>query len=312
MRLFITDSGDFARDALSTRLEAEHSVTNEQRPSQEAVPWSDPDRIARDLEGHDCVIHFSRPIPTRSTPSEEKWRLVAGTENLLNASLAIGVRRFVLISTADISLHRAERINWNELREPPRERVVGAVTRLTRLAEEITLGFNLRGLQTIALRPAWLWGPNMPDPRSQAEQQEKRGLRLVGNGENYVATTHIDNLTRAASLAVATHEEGVGHAYYVCDNEMLTAEEFFSEVSRALSLPAPEPGPRLRWSYARAMLEELRRGPDLWRVDVIRRGLSTVFDTLSAHKNLGWSPAVSFRKGIAAMSPELRLVTPSP
>lgn len=322
MRLFVTDSGGFARRAVADVLSASHDVQLEPIGAKStARPWSDPNKLAEQVSGCDCVVHFASAIPERLAVAEsekdrstdsEKWRVVAGTENLLNACLASDVARFVLVSTTDISLHRAPRINWGEQREPPREQVVGTSARIARLADEITLGFNLRGIETITLRPAWLWGPGMPDPRSRKERATERGLRLIGSGENYVATTHVDNLSEAVLKAVEANEGGVGRGYYITDDDMIDAHTFFSELLQALGLPPPVAGVGLRAAYARAALEELLRGPDLWRADVIRRGCPTVFDTLAARSKLAWKPVRTFQEGIERLTgrstPALRLV----
>lgn len=306
MRLFITDSGGFAGHAVATRMQRSHEVCEERNLGEQELDhaeptgrrWTDPNLLAKQIKGSACVVHFATAIPQRLSQEEEKWKVIAGTENLLNASLAAGVTRFILVSTADTSLHYAPRINWSEQREPPREQVVGSSARIARLAEEIALSFNLRGLPTVTLRPAWLWGCGMPDPRVPKERAAKLGMELFDSGRNFVGATHIANLCEAISCAAECDEISVGHSYYIADDDMVDAQTFFGAVSAALGLPAPTDGPGLRRAYCRAAVEEWRRGPGVWRADVLRRGASAVFDTLAARRQLGWKPVCSFKDGI--------------
>ena len=208
-----------------------------------------------------------------------------------------GVERIVLISSADASLHRGARVNWNEFRAPAQERVHGHFAKSVRLAEEFTLGFSVRGLETTALRPAMLWGRGMPDPRCQCEQQNKRGIQLIGQGNNYIGTTHIDSLVSSV-LSAAESSQAVGRSYYIADDDMISAKVFYQGLSQKLSLPAPQSGPRFLLAYANAWMEERRQGPGLWRGDIIRRGAPTIFDTLAARRDLDWEPAHTFEEGL--------------
>jgi nucleoside-diphosphate-sugar epimerase len=249
------------------------------------------------------VFVHAAAVPThRADPRALAWVNVAGTENALNGARRARCKRFVLVSCADVTLVNEDRVNWNEDRD-----LMGlpldAHARSKRLAEEIALSASSADIEVVAIRPAWIWGPGDTTqlPELIREANEHGAVRLVGSGENLVATTYIDNLVDAI-IAAAEAPAAKGGIYYVADNEMNDASEVLGGMSAAAGLPPPKPGVAYALAYAMALVRARTGGKGLTPTDVVKRGRSTTFDVQNAVKDLGWEPKVSMKDGLDALA----------
>src|SRR5690606_35547941 len=67
-----------------------------------------------------------------------------------------------------------------------------------RVAEETVLEANGTELATVALRPRLIWGPGDNHLLPRMVERAKAGrLRFVGDGQNKIDTTYIDNAAQA-------------------------------------------------------------------------------------------------------------------
>lgn len=260
----------------------------------------DPDAIADAAHGCEVVFHNAGIASARAHPRALDWVNVAGTENVVNAAREAGARRVVYLSCADVSLHNADRVHWGEGRVVT-VAPIDAHARSKLLAEEVALSKSDKRLEVTALRPAWLWGPgdHTTLPALCAEAASG-GIRLHGSGENLFAALHIDNLVPAL-INAATATKAPGNAYYVADSEVLTAREFFEQLSRACGLTPPRRGVfaiDLAWAWLR---ERIGDDPALVS-DVVRRGRASLFDVQAASRDLNFEPKVSVDEGMRSLA----------
>lgn len=249
--------------------------------------------IARAADGVDVVVQAAGLVSPRSSPRALSWTHVAGTENVVNACRHAGVPRLVMISCADVTLGNLDRVQWDENKQPSGQ-PFGARARSLQLAEEVAL--SAAGLEVVALRPAWVWGPGDTSrlPGLCREGLEG-GIRLVGGGETYLATTYIDHLTAVVESAVAAPAElAAGRAFHVADPVFQHARDFFSALSERLDLPRPRSGPGFAVSWPWSRLGKGALSAD----EVLQRGRSTLFDFNAAIGKLGYEPDVPFETGL--------------
>nr|MBP7683829.1 hypothetical protein [Deltaproteobacteria bacterium] len=123
------------------------------------------------------------------------------------------------------------------------------------------------------------------------------GVRLVGRGENLVATCHVDNLAEAVLLS-AQRAGAAGSLYHVTDDEMTLARDFYAGLCQALGLPAPRTGSGVGFASLKARLGV----GGLSLNEVIHRGRSTSFDVSPAREHLGYAPRVTVDEGLAALA----------
>ncbi|MGF1467820.1 MAG: NAD-dependent epimerase/dehydratase family protein [Sandaracinaceae bacterium] len=268
----------------------------------------DPRAIAAAAEGRDAVVHAAGIVEPRASGRALRWTLIAGTENVLRASAHARVERLVHLSCADVTLHHGDRVHWGEghaLTAIP----FGARARALALAEEVTLAGARPGLRTLALRPAWVWGPE-DRSRLPALLREARqgGIQLIGRGTNLLATAYIDTVVDAAVRALHAPPEAYGQAYHVADGELLEAREFFGALSDALGLPPPRRGPPLGLALAWARLRGGRGPAGLSPDELLLRGRSTQLDVQRAIGQLGWRPEVSLEEGLDRLAGWVRTV----
>lgn len=247
-----------------------------------------PQEIAAAARGVDVIFHAAGLPPQKAPARVLRWLHIAGTENVLRAARHAQVRRVVYLSTSEVSLHAGDRMHWDEGRVLPGDPAsVYARTKL--MAEELALAQSDDTLEITALRPALLWGEGAVDLLAGLIREgASRGLKLYGGGRNLVATTHIDNLMRAAQLA-AIAKSAPSRAYYITDAEFYEAREFFGRLSQTLELPPPREGGLLGVAMLQAKLSELTGDGGARKAHLINRAHSALFDLSQATRDLDYT-----------------------
>ena len=249
---------------------------------------ADPASIAEAASGADVIFHAAGIADVDAPERVLRWVHVAGTENVLRAARFAKVRRVVHISCADVSLTHEDRMHWDEKRLLP-TLPVGQHARTKLMAEELALAQSDDTLEVVALRPALLWGPDDIDGVSRLVRNVRSGLfTLYGGGRNIVATTHIDNLVKAALLAAGA-PEAAARPYYITDGEFLEAREFYTRLFSALGLAPLMLQGSLTYALAKARLRDLiQQNQGATRAVVLQTGKSALFDVSRATFDLGY------------------------
>ncbi len=305
MRCLITGATGFIGGSILRGLEAAgHEVVAYVRESSDSRSIVDvervvgdlanPNRIATAARGCDVIIHaagVSDPAADRETLG---WTHVAGTENAINAARHAGCARMIQISCAEVTLHPGHRAFWGEDEAPVRP--YGALAASKLQAEDLVRVSGSSDFRTIVLRPALVWGPGATHLASLKSEAAAGGVRLVGGGKRMFATTHIDNLVRAAVLAVDA-DVPTGSVYYVVDGELSLSREFYSELCDAFGWEKPRNAGPFRWAM---MLCRARLLP-LHPTDIVKRAHTSAFDTTRASGELGYEPTVTREEGMIAL-----------
>lgn len=264
----------------------------------------DPTSIAEAAAGADLVVNAAGIVSPRAAPRALRWTHVAGAENVVNACRHAEVRRLVHVSCTDSTLANVDRVHWDEARPLPGE-PFGERARTLQLAEALVESASGPDLEVTILRGAWVWGPG---DRSRlpglCREGLSGGIRLIGDGRTYLATTYIGHLVDAV-FAAATRDGVSGRTYHVVDPTFLYARDFFGAMSEALGLPPPRSGPPFSLAWPMARLRG--KGPGgLSPEEVLQRGRSTLFDFNAAIGKLGYDPQVSLESGLRAVSEWVR------
>ncbi|HET9085863.1 MAG TPA: NAD(P)-dependent oxidoreductase [Candidatus Limnocylindrales bacterium] len=248
----------------------------------EAVARAEPDAIIHEmtaLSGTPDLKHFDRWFaPTNRLRTE-------GTENLLAAAKASGVKRFVAQSFTGWSNDRKG--SWIKSEDDPLDPTPVKAQRETlaaiRFLERAVLDAPLEG---IVVRYGGLYGPGSSE--ALVELLNKRMFPVIGDGAGYISSTHIDD---AASGTLAAVERGRRGIYNIVDDEPAPAREFIPAVAEAVGAKRP--------LHVPAWLGRLLAGEVVVTMMTEARGSSNA----KAKRELGWQPIWpswrdGFRKGL--------------
>ena len=175
-------------------------------------------------------------------------------------------------------------------------------------AEKILLSANERrkGFETIAIRPTLIWGKGMPMLDHMAETVKAGNWQWVDGGNQAMSTCHLDNLVDALILA-ADHGRG-GEAYFVGDAEEGTLKSVLSGLLATRGVKASDKSVSfgVAWTLAGVMglvwrLFRLKGEPPITRQLLRLIGKPFTVRTDKARKELGYSPRVTWKEGIAEM-----------
>jgi nucleoside-diphosphate-sugar epimerase len=196
----------------------------------EAVARAEPDAIVHEmtaLSGTPDLKHFDRWFALTNRLRTE------GTENLLAAAKASGVKRFVAQSFTGWSNLREG--SWIKTEEDPLDANPVKEQRETLAAikflERAVLEASLEG---IVVRYGGLYGPGSSE--TLVELLDKRMFPVIGDGAGYVSSTHIDD---AASGTLAALERGRRGIYNIVDDEPAPAREFIPAIAEAVGARRP-------------------------------------------------------------------------
>lgn len=275
-----------SKQAMIRELGAVPVVADALDPDQvaEAVGKAMPDVIIHELTAIGAIDprHFDRDFaPTNRLRTE-------GTDYLLSAGQAVGVRRFVAQSNGAFAYGRtggAVKGEEDPL-DPSPVREWRAMVAAIRYLEQAVLGADWT--EGIVLRYGAFYGPgtSLAPGEEQFELVRKRKFPLVGDGGGVWSFIHIAD---AAEATVAAVEHGSRGVYNVVDDDPAAVAEWLPALAQTLRAKRPMRVPRFvgrlfAGEVGVVMMTELR-------------GASNA----KAKRELQWRPAhSSWRQGFAA------------
>ncbi len=251
----------------------------------DAVARAKPDVIVHQLTAIGAVDmrHFERSFaPTNRLRTE-------GTDHLLSAGRAVGVRRFVAQSHITAYARTGAAVKSEEDPfDPSPVREMRANLAAIRHLEAAVLGAECT--EGIVLRYGWFYGPgtSLAPGEEQFELIRKGKFPLVGDGGAVWSFIHIAD---AAEATVAAIERGRPGVYNVVDDEPAAVAQWLPALAQQLGARQPRRIPRwvgrlFAGAAGVVMLTELR-------------GASNA----KAKRELAWRPVhPSWRQGLAASS----------
>jgi nucleoside-diphosphate-sugar epimerase len=255
----------------------------------------DPHRVAEAVgaAGPDVIVHQLTAIGAVDTRHMERDFALTnrlrteGTDHLLAAGKAVGVRRFVAQSNAIVYGRTGAAVQTEEgAFDPSPASAMRANQEAIRHLETAVLGAEWT--EGIALRYGWFYGPGtgIAPGGEVPELIRRRKFPLVGDGGAVWSFIHVAD---AAEATVAAIEHGRRGVYNVVDDDPAPVAEWLPTLAEQLGARKPMRVPRLvgRLFAGEAgvvMMTELR-------------GASNA----KAKRELAWRPAhPSWRQGLAA------------
>jgi nucleoside-diphosphate-sugar epimerase len=276
-----------SKQAMLQKLGAVPVVADALDPDQvaEAVARAKPDVIVHELTAIGALDtrHFDRDFAATNRLRTE------GTDHLLSAGHAMGVRRFVAQSIAAFGAYARVggpvKSEDDPLETAPAREMRETIAAIRHL-EDAVLGADWT--EGIVLRYGAFYGPgtSLAPGAGQFELVRKRRLPLVGDGAGVWSFIHIADAAQATAAAI---ERGTRGAYNVVDDEPAAVAAWLPALARDLGAKRPIRVPRF--------VGRVFAGEAGARMMTEVRGASNA----KAKRELAWTPAhPSWRQGFAA------------
>lgn len=333
MKILVTGGGGFLGQALCRGLvERGHTVRSFSRsayPQLDAIgvrqihgDLADPAAVLEAARGVDAVIHNAAKAGAWGAYRHYHQTNVVGTRNVLAACRRLGIGRLVYTSTPSVTHRRTRPVAGGSADDVPYGEGFKAAYAATKMrAEQEVLAANDAELATVALRPRLIWGPGDRHllPRLVARARAGR-LRLVGNGDNLIDTTYIDNAAQAHFDALDHLAPGAacaGGAYFISNGEPMPARAIIDALLAAHGLPPvtatlPFPAAYAIGAACEALwtLLRLRGEPPLTRFLAEQLSTTHWYNMAPARRDFGYLPKVSIAEGLRRL--RASLASPSP
>lgn len=319
MRIFVTGGSGFVGGAAIAALSKTHDIAALSRSEK-----SDAEILARggvpvrgDLEsasaemlkGADAIVHCAAFVEEWGPYETYHAVNVTGTERLLAAAKAAGVRRFIHIGTEAALFHGQPMIDIDET-YPLAPQSPFPYSRTKALAEMAVAQANdsARGFETIILRPRLIWGEGDKTILPAVTAMAAAGKFLwIDEGRAMTSTTHIDNLVAAITLALT--KGGGGGAYFVVDGPPVRFRDFLTRYLAAAGVTLPDkslPGAAVR--LIANLTEPLFRlagsktAPPITRFTAHIMSRDCTVRDARAKADLGYRPVISIDEGLARLA----------
>jgi nucleoside-diphosphate-sugar epimerase len=266
---------------------------------------SEPAGLPRFVEGADVVYHCAAKVGDWGSKREFREQIIEATGNLLAASRAAGVSRFLHVSSIIVYGHPKERTELFTEEEPLGQHLWlwGDFYCQAKIrAEELVRN---SGIPWSIIRPSWTYGPRDRTslPRVFKALAARRAV-IVGTGDNKLNIIYAGDVADGA-IRAATSPAGLNQAYNLASAGEITQREFIDFLTTELGVPPIRRRVPFWLAFYGGFLAEilcrlicLRRPPHFTRYVVNLIGRSTRFSTEKARTQLGWEPRVAIQEGV--------------
>jgi nucleoside-diphosphate-sugar epimerase len=252
------------------------------------------------MKGCDIVFHAAAHTD-QFDPVEVHMRITTkGTEHVLAAARNAGVRRVVHVGTEAVLADGNPIVRADETRPLPK-RPLGAYPLTKGLAEQAVLAANRDGLETVVVRPRFVWGKgdtNLLPEFIEAVQSGKFGW--IGGGHYLTSTVHVDNVIEG--LLLAADKGKPGEIYFVTDGKPVEFRDF---ITKLLATQGVDPGGRNlpRWLARTAVtLTSWMKRPPLTKTAFALMAHEVTVDDSKARRELGYVGKKTIDEGLAEMT----------
>jgi len=195
--------------------------------------------LAEAIAGTQAIVHLASSIPTSESASEDEWRpspevTTAMLRYLVEASARTRVRTCVFVSSPEVYsrengdawITEDSTLAYNRYSQPYLE------------AEDMLLTQTRGGrVAGIVLRFGLVYGPDLAKTRGLLYALRNGLAPLLGNGEIYWPQLHVQDAAEAIRLALTATPSG--QILNVCDDEPVTQQRLYSDLSRWIGGPPP-------------------------------------------------------------------------
>ncbi|MDR0184590.1 2-alkyl-3-oxoalkanoate reductase [Lysobacter arvi] len=324
MKILVTGGGGFLGQVLCRGLrERGHEVVSFNRGRYDALDRLGVTQVQGDLAQRDAVIAaaegcdaiFHNAAKAGAWGSYESYHLanVVGTQHVIDACRAHGIGRLVYTSTPSVTHRKTHPVEGGTADTVPYGDHLKAPYAATKqLAEKSVIAANDATLATVSLRPRLIWGVGDNQLLPRLVERAKAGrLRFVGDGNNRIDTTYVDNAAQAHFDAFDHLRPGAacaGRAYFISNGEPRTVREILNGLLDAAGAPQVSGTIPFGVAYAAGVACEglwhalpLKGEPPMTRFLAEQLSTTHWYDMAPARHDFGYVPKVSIHEGLTRL-----------
>ena len=300
-RVAVTGAAGFIGAAVCARLTAEgHAVTGVDLRGPRRADVTDPDALARALDGADAIVHTAAMVSDWGAMADFVRVNVGGTRNVLDVADGRPVVHVSSVAAWGYAFAR-------DLAEDAPTRRTGAPYVDTKAASDELA--RRRGATVI--RPGDVYGPgSVPWVIRPIETLRARLFALPGHGDGVMTPIYVDDLVDAIVRAVRAPRAAAGIGVAVHDGAPVAARDFFAHHARMLGrggVPtAPRPLVRAGAWAVEAVARLRGTTPPLSRQAIQYVERRAAYPNERARELLGWAPRVDLDEGMRRTEAWLR------
>jgi nucleoside-diphosphate-sugar epimerase len=257
-------------------------------------------------EGADVTFHAAAKVDDWGDPADYERITVQGTRNAIQASREADVPRFVHVGTEAALMAGQPLVNVDET-APLRPDSPAPYPWSKAKAEQVVRAANGDGIETVVVRPRFVWGKGDTVLLPRMKQMVEDGkFAWIGPSRHLTATTHIQNVVEGLMLAAERGKPG--GVYFVTDGEPVVYKEFVSDLLRTQGVEprvktVPLPLARAIAGASERIWGALGRKthPPLTRFVVWVSALECTIDDSLARNELGYAPVKTREEGLAEL-----------
>ncbi|MBA3264676.1 MAG: NAD-dependent epimerase/dehydratase family protein [Thermoleophilaceae bacterium] len=316
---FVTGGSGFVGGALIERLrregwdvralarsEAAADKVRERGAAPVAGDLEDEAKLREGAAGAEVAFHAAAKVEDWGDPDEFERMNVRGTANVIAACREAGVRRLVHVGTEAALMAGSPLVNVDEA-VPLRPDSPALYPSSKAKAEQRVRDANGDGLETVVIRPRFVWGLGDTTLLPTLVELVRSGrFRWVGGGGHLTATTHVDNAVEGLWLGAT--KAPAGGVYFVTDGDPVVFREFVSRLLETQGVTPPTGSvpagvARVAAGAAERMWRILKRSghPPLTRFSVWVSSQECTIDIGRAERELGYRPVKSREQGLAEL-----------
>jgi len=269
---------------------------------------TDPAGLPAAMDGVETVYHAAARVGDWGPWEEFVAVSIEGTRNMLEASKAAGIRRFLHVSSISAYGHPNGEgmvldesaplgVNLHKWSYYSRAKVE---------AEQLAWQHHERGdVPVTVVKPSWLYGERDRASMPRLIRAIKAGKgKLVGDGTNLLNLTYAGNEAEGCILA-ATNEKALGESYNLSSDGEITQGEYLNKIAECVGAKPVTKKVPYAIAYQAAFWMELfghvfgrKKPPLVTRYAVWLMGRKCFFSPAKAREQLGWQPTVNYDEGI--------------
>lgn len=269
---------------------------------------TDRERVIDKIRNFDVVFHVAALAGIWGDKNEFYTINVQGTDNIIEACQVNSVPALVHTSTPSVVFGGCD-IEKGDEELPYPQHFLCHYAHTKAIAEQHVLQIEQNDLKTCAIRPHLVWGPADPHliPRL-IDRGKREKLKVVGDGDNLVDISYIDNVASAHILAaknLLNTAESSGKAYFIGQERPVKLWEWVNTLFRQLDIPQVKKKVPESVAYGVGHFLEIFHGlflksqePAMTRFLAQQLGKSHYFSHERATRDFGYLPRVSIEEGM--------------